>query len=147
MQKPVPQILAVVAVTSLLLALAATAWAQSTPDSYEARVYARNAVPPTPPVATATVQTAGVTCNLAPPPPTPGPPVNPRFIWWDDLANFGRKCRWDVQTTNLISGLPQGQYDGRIVAIALGLRSPESATSPFERADPPAAPTGVLFTP
>jgi hypothetical protein len=69
------------------------------PVSIDVQVLPQTGDPVTiPPIASRTspISQGSADCNLAPPPPPPTPLVNPKWVYFDDPYNIGRKCRAQV---------------------------------------------------
>jgi hypothetical protein len=129
---------------TFLILFAAPLLAQTgQPTEWTLRVYPAGGQTPT---TTLTVPAAQVSCDQ-PDTPDPGTPsTNPTFWAWDDPAIAGRDCRFTDQAR--FDALPDGQYEGTVVATNADGSSPESARVPFvrRRPNPPAAPTGLRFS-
>jgi len=132
----------VLAIALLLLSTSAAAQAL---DGYRLNIY------PTGTPATATPTTffdflnSAVTCNLAPPTPIVGVPVNPTRAIWEDPANTGRVCQWTDPGTGPLFAIPVGAaYEATLQFFNAAGRGPESNRTPFSRlASPTIAPVGL----
>jgi hypothetical protein len=130
-----------VCVLALLVSLwASVAWAQTAPPptSYVLRIYA-----PGQPVSAVTIQAIEAECDQ---PRFTGSNLNPTTWRWFDPANPDRDCMYRGDAARL-AALPDGGYEGAIVAVA-GIEGSESPRVPFgrRRPIPPAAVTGVRVT-
>lgn len=133
----------------LVLLMGIGAQAQTLPiTGTEIQVFrAADAVTGTP-FRTLAIPGASITCNLAPTAVPTVPPVNPRFIEYDDSAITGRACRANVAA--FLSGLPAAaNYKATLTfSYTGGVTARSNATGPFDVAlGPPAAPMGVGVRP
>lgn len=121
-----------------LLLLAARAFAQDAPTSYELRIYQGG----TAPVSTTTFLASAVTCGLAKVTVPTTTIVNPVRVIWEDPADPTKDCIAD-QSTYLLAR-PVGTYTASLVAVNEAGASAESARSnPFARSLPPDSPRAV----
>jgi hypothetical protein len=127
---------------ALLLMLPATLQAQEAIERYELRSYTSGAQAP---LQTTNIPATEVQCNQVPPSPGTST-VNPTKATWDDPATQGRVCVWTDAGGGPLFSLPNGTYEGSLVAINAGGSSPESNRAPFSRLSPPAARTGFRLT-
>jgi hypothetical protein len=109
------------------------------PTSWVLRIYVQGSATP---LSTFTVSVSQVACNQA---AATGSSENPTTWRWDDIANAGRQCAY---SDSRFSGLPDGSYEGTAQALNADGSSAETARVPFtrRRSNPPAVPTGLLFT-
>lgn len=134
----------VLIVVAALLACAASAQSQTLPvTGYDLKVYAVGAPAP---ISTSPLTLSEITCNLAPT-PAGASTVNPTSAEWDDTLNAGKVCRW-VPTgigSGPIVSLPNGSYEGTIVAKDEAGTSLDSNRAPFVKAPQPGVRTGLRF--
>jgi hypothetical protein len=119
---------------------AVSAFAQTgTPTSWNLRLYTAGGAQ----LNAISVTTAQASCNQ-PVPTASG--INPTKWWWGDPVNSGRACLYDDATRLL--ALADGNYEGAAQAVNADGSSAETARVPFtrRRPNPPAVPTGGLFT-
>lgn len=135
-------------VSSLAFAGALLAQTTSPITAYELQIYRAADSTTGTPFQTSAIALSEVTCNLAPTPPPPTPPVNPRFFEWDDPAIAGRACR--VNRAAFVQALPAATgYQATITALsAVGPSARSNVAGPFAAAPvPPAAPMDLGVRP
>ena len=101
------------------------------------------------PFTTLTIPVSAVTCNQPSVSVPAAPVLNPKRIWWDDLANAGRTCMADASAFLMALPIIAGSYTATLIATSdFGEMSARSAASnPFGRSAPLAAPTGLKVLP
>jgi len=127
-----------------VLAAPSNALAQAI-DGYRLNIYPAMTPPASTPLSFFDFQIGAITCNLAPPTPVAGLPVNPSRAIWDDPDNAGRVCQWNDPGTGPLFAVPFGStYEAGLQAFNAAGRGPESNRAPFSRLAPPStAPAGL----
>jgi len=128
----------IMGISLAVLLLSTSIYAQTGVDSYDLQFYNPGA---TMPFQNYPFDSSEVQCNQPAPIITTG---NPTKIFWDDTDNIGMVCIHTPSSGPLFS-LPNGNYEGTLIAINQFGSSGESNRSPFSRGTAPGALSGFGF--